>query len=268
MLPALMGSLNMRDSTSINRDFYDRLWSESRLMRPERFNTWPLISGLVPRAPERLEIGPGLRPRLPISGTRFVDISPPVIEQLKTRGAVAVSAEISDLPFSDKTFDLVCSFDVVEHVEDDRPVFAEVSRVLKDGGVFIFSVPIHARYWTRFDEIVGHVRRYDPDDLLALLAGHGMLLERSAAYGMQPANPRLLDIGLWFLKHRRSEAMWWYNKVLMPLGLLFQKRLQFVDGLVRAAGVDELVLVCRKSPEPPLGCPPGEEAYCPDGAAR
>jgi hypothetical protein len=84
---------------------------------------------------------------------------------------------------------------------------------------------------------------------------------------MQPANPRLLDIGLWFLKHRRSEAMWWYNKVLMPLGLFFQKRLEFVDGLVKASGVDELVLVCRKSPGPPHGCHLSKETYRPGGAA-
>lgn len=240
------GNLNMRDSKAANREFYDVLWSETHLERPDRFNTWPLISGLLPLAPERLEIGPGLRPRLPISGTHFVDISPPVIERLAARGGIAVLSEISDLPFNDGTFELVSAFDVVEHVEDDRRIFGEVSRVLKEGGFFIFSVPLHARLWTKFDEFVGHVRRYDPADLLLLLAAHDLVLERSAAYGMQPSSPRLLDLGLWWLIHRRREAMWWYNKVLLPLGMIFQKRLKFVDGLVDEPGVDEIVLVCRK----------------------
>ena len=236
----------MRDSITANRDFYDNLWSESHLKRPERFNTWPLITELLPFAPTRLEIGPGLRPRLPISDTYFVDISPPVIERLKARGGIAVPAEITDLPFSDEKFELVCAFDSIEHVEDDLRVFGEVSRVLKEGGIFIFSVPLHARLWTKFDEIVGHVRRYDPADLLELLAANDLVLERSAAYGMQPASPRLLDFSMWWLKHRRREAMWWYNKVFMPLGMFFQKRLNFVDGLIDATGVDEIVLVCRK----------------------
>lgn len=240
----------MRDSVAANRDFYDVLWSQADLERPDRFNTWPLISGLLPLAPARLEIGPGLRPRLPISGTRFVDISPQVIERLTARGGIALPAEIGDLPFGDGTFELVCAFDVIEHTEDDRQVFGEVSRVLKEGGHFVFSVPLYTVLWTKFDELVGHVRRYDPADLLALLAEHGLLLERSAAYGMQPASPRLLDFGLWWLKHRRREAMWWYNKVLMPLGMFFQKRLKFVDGLIEAAGVDEIVLVCRKVAAP------------------
>jgi len=243
----------MQSSSTINRAFYDVLWSESLLIRPERFNTWPLISGLLPRAPERLEIGPGLRPRLPISGTFFVDISPPVIERLTAHGGIALSAEITDLPFDDGAFELVCAFDVVEHTEDDRCVFSEVSRVLRAGGVFVFSVPVHARYWTKFDEFVGHVRRYDPADLPGLLASHGLVIEKSAVYGMQSANPRLLDVGLWFLKHKRREAMWLYNRVLMPLGIFFQKRLKFLDGLIDASGVDEIVLVCRKRIDPAAG---------------
>jgi len=240
----------MQNRHSINRDFYDALWSGSRLTRPDRFNTWPLISGLLPLALGRLEIGPGLRPRLPISGTCFVDISPPVIERLKALGGIAVPGEITDLPFSDGKFELVCAFDVIEHTDDDRRVFGEVSRVLKEGGFFIFSVPLHARLWTKFDALVGHVRRYEPADLSELLAAHDLVIERSAAYGMQPSNPRLLDFGLWWLEHRRREAMWWYNKVLMPLGMLFQKRLDFVDGLIDSAGVDEIVLVCRKRAVP------------------
>lgn len=236
----------MRDSNAANRGFYDVLWSETHLERPDRFNTWPLISEYLSLAPVRLEIGPGLRPRLPISGTHFVDISPPVIERLTTCGGIAVRAGITDLPFSDETFELVAAFDVVEHTEDDRRIFGEVSRVLKEGGTLIFSVPLHAELWTEFDDFVGHVRRYDPVDLLALLAAHDLVLERSAAYGMQPSNSRLLDFGLWWLKNRRRQAMWWYNRVLLPLGMLFQKRLKFVDGLVDTPGVDEIVLVCRK----------------------
>ncbi|MDU0460251.1 MAG: class I SAM-dependent methyltransferase [Geobacteraceae bacterium] len=240
----------MRDSVAVNRDFYDLLWSGSDLERPDRFNTWPLISGLLPLDASRLEIGPGLRPRLPIPGTCFVDISPPVIERLTARGGIAVAGEIDALPFCDNKFGLVCAFDVIEHTEDDRRVFSEVSRVLKQGGLFVFSVPIYAALWTKFDELVGHVRRYDPADLLALLADHGLVLESSAAFGMQPSSPRLLDFGLWWLRHRRSEAMWWYNRVLMPLGMFFQKRLKFVDGLIEASGVDEIVLVCRKVATP------------------
>src|SRR5437773_11204851 len=92
------------DIVAINRDFYDALWSKAHLERPERFNTWPLVSELLPSVPARLEIGPGLRPRLPIAGTHFIDISPPVIERLQARGGLAERGDIGLLPFEDQTF--------------------------------------------------------------------------------------------------------------------------------------------------------------------
>jgi SAM-dependent methyltransferase len=240
-LPAL------RNITATNRRFYDALWKKARLKHPNRFNTWPLVSQLLPFAPARLEIGPGLRPRLPIAGTHFIDISPPAVKQLNARGGIAVRSEIGALPFCDRKFDLVCAFDVIEHVEDDCLVFGEVSRVLKDGGVLIFSVPVHADRWTEFDDWVGHARRYDPSDLLSIVARNRLALEKSAVFGMQPANPQLLKRGMWWFEHRRTWAMFWYNWVGMPLAMLFQKRLNLVSGLVDTTGVDEVVLMCRRA---------------------
>ncbi len=236
-----------RDIATINRTFYDALWRKAHLERPHGFNTWPLVSPLLPSAPARLEIGPGLRPRLPIAGTHFIDICAPVIERLNARGGIATSGEVGMLPFGDREFDLVCAFDVIEHVEDDRRVFGEVSRVLKDDGVLIFSVPLHADLWTEFDNWVGHARRYNPSDLLAIMAGNHLELETSAAFGMQPANPGLVKYGMWWLEHRRAWAMFWYNWVGMPLAKRFQKRLKLVSGLIDTTGVAEVVLVCRRA---------------------
>jgi SAM-dependent methyltransferase len=247
MRPDTAGQPTPRDIASINRTFYDALWRKAHLERPDSFNTWPLVSPLLPSALARLELGPGLRPRLPIAGTHFVDICAPVIERLNARGGIARSGEIGTLPFSDREFDLVCAFDVIEHVEDDRTVFSEVSRVLKDDGILIFSVPLHAHRWTEFDDWVGHARRYDPSDLLATIAGHQLKLDTSAAFGMQPANPGLVKYGMWWLEHRRAWAMFWYNWVGMPLAKRFQKRLKLVHGLVDTTGVDEVVLVCRRA---------------------
>jgi SAM-dependent methyltransferase len=234
------------DIVATNRRFYDALWWKANLQRPDRFNTWPVVSELLPHAPVRLELGPGLRPRLPIAGTHFIDISTHAIEQLKTRGGLAVPGEIGALPFGDRQFDLVCAFDVIEHVEDDRLVFGEMTRVLKEDGVLMFSVPVHADLWTEFDDWVGHVRRYAPSDLMAILAGNQLELEKSAAFGMQPSNPRLVEYGMWWLEHRRTWAMFWYNWVGMPLAMLFQKRLELADGLIDTTGVDEIVAVCRR----------------------
>ncbi len=69
------------------------------------------------------------------------------------------------------------ALDIVEHVEDDRQVFRELGRVARDDAAVIFSVPLHPARWSAFDVLVGHVRRYDPDDLLALLRKHSFVLD-------------------------------------------------------------------------------------------
>ncbi len=232
---------------TVNRDFYDMLWSASDVTLPHRFNTWPLLSTLAASAPARLEIGPGLRPRLPILGTTFIDISRPALASLKACGGHAMLGGITSLPFPDCSFDLVCAFDIVEHIEDDRQAFRELSRVAKDDATVIFSVPLHPDRWTSFDSLVGHARRYDPDELLAILGEHALVLEQSSEFGMQPRNGWLLDFAVWGMTHKRAQAMRWYNGLFLPLGLFLQPRLAWASGLIDVANVDEVLLVCRRS---------------------
>ena len=230
----------------INERFYDRLWTDAKLIAPERFNTWPLVSELSTTSSRCLEVAPGLRPRLPIDGTCFVDMSLPAVSRLNAQGAKVVRGLISALPFADRQFDLVCAFDIVEHVEDGEGALAELSRVAAPGAVLLLAVPLYEARWTPFDDLVGHHRRYEPAQLQALLASRGFTIERSAPYGMQPRSSWLLDLGMWFLEHRRQRALWWYNHVFMPMQTRWQKPLSFVDGLGDTGGVDEVLLVCRK----------------------
>ena len=235
------------DLREVNRRFYDALWRDTRLVEPHRFNTWPLVSSLVVPGQRRLEVAPGLRPRLPLEGTQFLDASAPAIAKLAARGANAVCGSVTALPFADAAFDLVCAFDIVEHLDDDAPVWSELTRVTAPGAVLLLSLPLHPACWTAFDDFVGHRRRYEPAVVDVTLAHHGFAIERSAIYGMQPKSSRLLDLGLWFLVNQRERAMWWYHNIFMPLGIHFQHRLALAPGLIDTRGVDEVLLVCRKS---------------------
>jgi SAM-dependent methyltransferase len=236
------------DLIRANRGFYESLWADAHLMEPQRFNTWPLVRELVAAAPRRLEVAPGLRPRLPLEDTCFIDLSHAALRQLRSRGANAAHGMIGALPCATASFDLVCALDILEHVADDEGALRELARVAATGATVLLSVPLHPHAWTAFDEFVGHCRRYEPDRIMALLAQHGFTIEQSAVYGMQPKSSRLLELGQWFLVHRRQRAMWWYNRVFMPLGVRFQKPLQWRDGMGDTQGVDELLLRCRFSP--------------------
>jgi SAM-dependent methyltransferase len=242
-----------RELLEVNRRFYDLLWSGARLVEPQRFNTWPLVSSVLPRSQRQLEVAPGLRPRLPIECTQFVDISAPALTILRARGASVMLGLVSSLPFAAGAFDLVCTLDIVEHVDDDDAALSEISRVAAPGAVLLLSAPLHPSRWTPFDDFVGHRRRYEPQELLTKLARHGLAVERSAVYGMQPRSSRLIDIGMWWLTHHRERAMWWYNRALMPLGVRFQKRLALAQGMIDTSSVDEVLLVCRKQAVHPTG---------------
>jgi len=235
-----------RTARAANRSFYDALWSAGYLVPPHRFNTWAELSTLAGAATARLEVGPGLHPRLPVGGTHFVDVSAPAVARLRERGGLATLSDVTALPYRDRAFDLVCAFDIVEHVEDDARVFAELVRVARPGAGVVFSVPLHPARWTSFDAAVGHVRRYESAELLALLGAHGLALERTAVFGMEPRSRWLLELAGWGLTRRRVQALRWYNAVFLPLGLLTQRRLEWRPGLIDVDGVGELLLACRR----------------------
>jgi SAM-dependent methyltransferase len=230
-----------------NLGFYDSLWEGARLVEAERFNTWPLMQRLCATAPRRLEVAPGLRPRLPIAGTQFVDLSAAAVAVLRDRRAAAVRGSVTALPMASARFDLVCAFDIVEHVDDDDSALTELVRVTAPGGALVMSTPLHPARWTPFDAVVGHRRRYEPATLLAKLAQHRLTVEESATFGMQPRMPRLTAYGLAQLRSHRERALWLYNHVIMPLGLRLQGPLTLRPGVIPTADVDEVLLICRKS---------------------
>jgi SAM-dependent methyltransferase len=232
----------------VNRKYYDSLWSGARLVDPERFNTWPLVQSLLTQGVLRLEVAPGLRPRLPLENTHFVDLSQPALAKLQRRGASVTLSLVNALPFASGSFDLVCALDIVEHVDDEDGALSEISRVARDGAVLLLSVPLHPARWTAFDDFVGHRRRYEPERLWRKLKEHRLVVERSAVFGMQPKSSRLTELGMWYLTHRRERALRWYNRVFMPLGLWFQKTLDIRAGIIDTDRADEILMVCRKIP--------------------
>lgn len=228
-----------------NRHFYNSLWGGAQLVEAENFNTWPLVSSLLHARPRRLEVAPGLRPRLPIAQTHFVDISQPALTILQGRGGITSSASICDLPLADQSFDLICALDIIEHVDDDRGALAELSRVAADGALLLISTPLHAELWTAFDDMVGHRRRYQPEAFVALLQQHGFSVIQSAVFGMKPKSSHLVDLGMRLLQRQPKRAFWWYNKI-MPLTLRFQKKLTLVPGLLDTRSVSDVFLVCQR----------------------
>ena len=84
-----------------------------------------------------------------------------------------VQGSILDLSFADDYYDLVCAFDVVEHVEEDQLAVQELKRVTKPGGNVMVTVPAFMFLWSEHDTINHHARRYTLSKLRALFASSG-----------------------------------------------------------------------------------------------
>src|SRR6185295_13918370 len=85
-------------------------------------------------------------------------------------GIPILQGSILELPFADFSFDLVCAFDVIEHVEDDAKGVSEMVRVCKQGGIIYITVPAFNKLWSHHDVVNHHYRRYVMPDILKLFA--------------------------------------------------------------------------------------------------
>ncbi len=229
----------------VNRNFYEKLWGSSWLLEGHNFNTWSLVQKLVKKKQNRLEIAPGLRPRLPIKETHFADISESALEKLETAGGYVHNASVCELPFSDESFDLMCALDIIEHVEDDYKAMAEISRCAKDDSILLLSTPLHETCWTPFDEVVGHFRRYSPSRLNYILEMNGFEVIQSGVFGMKPKSSFLVNCGMWFLKYFPNISMACYNRVL-PHYASHQEPLKLWEGMLPLDNLGEIFMVCKR----------------------
>jgi len=83
-------------------------------------------------------------------------------------GLGILNASILDLPFEAEQFDLVCAFDVIEHVEEDGQAVVEMKRVCKTDGILYITVPAFMSLWSHHDVVNQHFRRYTMPQIVQL----------------------------------------------------------------------------------------------------
>jgi SAM-dependent methyltransferase len=129
------------------------------------------IAGMSPSTALDIGAGAGGNTRvLEAAGWRAtaLEFSDAGVELARAKGLEVEQGDARAMPFPDDHFGLAVAYDVLEHIEEDDQVVAEIARVVRPGGRVLIAVPADPRLWSAHDEAVAHVRRYTRETLVAL----------------------------------------------------------------------------------------------------
>jgi SAM-dependent methyltransferase len=159
-------------------------------MTPHAWLRFDAIQRLLPsEGTTLLEIGTGQGSAGALLSRRFtyVGLEPDEASFEVATRRVGASGTVLNEPAESyeppEPFDLVCAFEVLEHIENDRGALSSWLRHVRPGGWLLVSVPAGRHRFGPTDVKAGHHRRYDRDDLGACLSSSGLVAIEIVAYG-------------------------------------------------------------------------------------
>jgi len=122
-------------------------------------------------------------------------------------------------------YDLVLLIEVIEHIRDDHKAIRQAYKLVKRGGILLISVPsknsplYKLGLLTKFDDRVGHLRRYNTEELSKLVRESGLSIKKISLYEGVLRNlfftNNFLGIFLRFIKGYASDAITFLDNILV-----------------------------------------------------
>jgi SAM-dependent methyltransferase len=186
-----------------------------------------------------------------------VELTPFGLEAGRRLGRRLVRGSVAALPFADATVDVTTSFDVLYCLDEttESRALAEMSRVMKPGGVALFNVAaldiLHGSHSTLTREL----RRYTPARLRSRILGAGLAVERMTFTNMTPFPVALALRGLERITGRAShESESDLSVPSWPINRAFNLALEAEAAMLRLVNLPigtSLMAVARKPPATP-----------------
>lgn len=86
-----------------------------------------------------------------------------------------------DLDFENR-FDLICMFDVLEHIDEDSETLSKTIKGLKNNGRLFITVPAYQWLWSQHDINLMHKRRYNSNTLKNLIKNFDIKIEHKTYF--------------------------------------------------------------------------------------
>jgi len=147
-----------------------------------------------------------------------------------------------ELPFKDKTFDLVIATEVFEHIPNYKIIMGEIKRIIKDDGFFIMSTP---NYFNLTGIIKKFKDRKNNNQMWGPWGGHCGGLERFTTW----LNVERMLSGFKIIRSRGADYQksWFFNNPLFPVR--FRKYILIWPGrlpLIKKLGMNYFILAQKK----------------------
>lgn len=167
------------------------------------------------------------------------DISKDALEYPKknyrSRNLQFLQLDAHNLPFKDETFDVIVSFETIEHLENYYKFLYECKRVLKNGGLIICSTPNR--------EVFGninphHVHEFTPDEFQTTLQevfGNVVLYQQS--YGFMSKYIKKAHIILSKIKNKNII----FDKLFNMLRKYTTMKIVTSDSINNISSIDEII---------------------------
>jgi SAM-dependent methyltransferase len=138
-----------------------------------------MVRDLEPRTVLEIGCGQGAFGARISEAAKYVGLEPDegsyatAVRRIAPRGGQVVCGTTDSLP-DGSAFDLVCAFEVLEHLEHDEDALVEWVGLVRPGGHLMLSVPAFQERYGATDARAGHIRRYEPHDLKRKLVATGL----------------------------------------------------------------------------------------------
>ncbi len=111
-----------------------------------------------------------------------VDMSTDAVEMAKSKKQkntdIYKGSLPNEMPNLNEKFDLICMFDVLEHIEEHQEALEKIKTYLTDDGRVILTVPAYKWLYGKHDEHLHHKRRYYKNEIIDLALSVGYKIKR------------------------------------------------------------------------------------------